>query len=119
MKDINLLKSNGINVDEAIELLGDTEMYEETLSDFVEESKERNKKMEEYMKNRDMANYAILVHALKSDSKYLGFTKLADMAFEHQMKSQENNINYVRDHYKELMDEDERILKLVSEYLKS
>lgn len=119
MKDINLLKSNGINVDEAIELLGDMEMYEETLGDFLEESKERNKKIEEYMKNGDMKNYAILVHALKSDSKYLGFTKLAEMALEHQMKSQENNISYVHEHYKEIMAEVERILGLVSEYLKS
>lgn len=119
MKDINLLKKNGIDVDSAVELLGDMEMYEETLTDFLEEFEERKEKLESYMKVGDMNNYAILVHALKSDSKYLGFTKLADMALEHQLKSQENDIIYIQNHYDELMNEAERILVLVSSYLKS
>ena len=33
MKDINILKNNGINVDQGLEILGDTEMYDETLND--------------------------------------------------------------------------------------
>ena len=31
MKDINILKNNGINVDQGLEILGDMEMYDETL----------------------------------------------------------------------------------------
>ena len=37
MHDINILKNNNIDVDSALELLGDIEMYEETLNDFLEE----------------------------------------------------------------------------------
>ena len=33
-----------------------------------------------------MSNYAILVHSLKSDAKYLGFTKLAELAYNHELK---------------------------------
>ena len=40
-----------------------------------------------------MANYAILVHSLKSDSKYLGFTKLAELSYQHEMESKANNVN--------------------------
>lgn len=36
-----------------------------------------------------MANYAIEVHALKSDSKYFGFTRLAELALDQEMKSKE------------------------------
>lgn len=119
MKDINILKANGIDVDSAVNLLGDMEMYEETLGDFLEESKTRLPKIEEYKKNGDMENYAILVHAMKSDSKYLGFTKLAELSLEHQLKSQENDIGYINSNYDTLIEEAKRIIQVVSDYLAS
>ena len=36
MKDVNLLTSNGVNVEKALELFGDMEMYDATMSDFLE-----------------------------------------------------------------------------------
>ena len=119
MKDINILKANGIDVDSAVNLLGDMEMYEETLGDFLEESKTRLPKIEEDKKNGDMENYAILVHAMKSDSKYLGFTKLAELSLEHQLKSQENDIGYINSNYDTLIEEAKRIIQVVSDYLAS
>ena len=118
MRDINTLKANGVDVDSALELLGDMEMYDETLNDFLEVSMERMPRIEESKKNDDMKNYAIDVHALKSDSKYLGFTKLADMALEHQLKSEENDIDYINEHYDELMKEANSKIDLVKDYLK-
>lgn len=117
MKNINYLKQNEIDVDQAIELLGDIEMYQETLNDFLEGTAERIPKLEKYLKNQDMKDYAIEVHAMKSDSKYLGFTTLADLALEHQQKSENNDINYINNHYKELKKELDRIIKVVKEYL--
>jgi HPt (histidine-containing phosphotransfer) domain-containing protein len=117
MKDINLLKSNGVDVDGAIEILGDLEMYNETLNDFLDVSLERMPKLEKYKEEKDMKNYAIEVHAMKSDSKYLGFTKLADMALEHQIKSEENDIEYVSAHYEELINEANEKISLVKAYL--
>ena len=64
-----------------------------------------------------MANYAILVHSLKSDSKYLGFTKLAELAYNHEMESKNNNLYYVTDHFTELMTECDRMVNLVKQYL--
>ena len=115
--DINILKNNGIDVDNGIELLGDIDMYNETLNDFLEEQKTRLPDIEKYKNNNDMENYAILVHAMKSDSKYLGFTKLAELSLEHQLRSQENDNNYVQAHYNELINEANRITSIVKEYL--
>ena len=64
-----------------------------------------------------MPNYAILVHAMKSDSKYLGFTKLAELSYNHEMKSKENDINYINEHYDELMNEYNRIRSIIDEYM--
>ncbi len=117
MKDVSLLENNEINVDASLELLGDMEMYDELLNDFSDESSERLDDLENYKNNEDMANYAILVHAIKSDSKYLGFEKLADLMFQHEMKSKENNQDFVNDNYDELIEEFNRIINVVNKYL--
>ena len=54
MKDINILKDNGVNVEQALEILGDMEMYDETLNDFLEESKTRLPNIEQYKNAGDM-----------------------------------------------------------------
>lgn len=117
MKDTSFLTDNDIDVNSGLELLGDQEMYDETLADFLEESKTRLSKIEEYKNNGDMENYAILVHAMKGDSKYLGFTKLAELSLNHQLKSQENDSEYVNNNYDELMTEATRIINVVKAYL--
>ena len=117
MKSIDFLKENGVDVDAGIEILGDIEMYNETLSDFLDVSSERLPKLEESRQKGDMKNYAIEVHAMKGDSKYLGFTKLASISLEHQLKSEENDVNYVNEHYDELMEEANRIIDIVTTYL--
>lgn len=117
MKDTKVLVDNGIMVEQALDILGDMEMYEETLNDFLEESKERLSKIEEYKNSLDMPNYAILVHAMKSDSKYLGFTHLAELSFQHEMESKAGNTNYIQEHYEELMIEANRIINIVKSYL--
>ena len=105
MKDVNLLKENGIDIDSALEFLGDMEMYEETLNDFIEVSEKRMPRLAESFNSGDMKNYAIDVHALKSDSKYLGLTVLSDMALEHQTKAENNDIDYIKSHYEELVND--------------
>lgn len=117
MRNIKLLRKSDIDVDGALTLLGDMEMYDEILQDFLEECEERILKIEEYYQKKDMENYAILVHALKGDSKYLGFTKLAEMSLEHQLKSQNSEVKYIEEHYEEFVKEINRILDIVREYL--
>ena len=113
---MDFLRDNGIDIDSAIEILGDIEMVNETMDDFLLEMDDRIPLMEEYITTSDMENYAIIVHAIKGDSKYLGFTKLADMALEHQLRAQDNDNVYVKEHYEELMDEISRIIEVVHSY---
>lgn len=118
MRDIKILKNNKIQVDEAIELLGDLETYEDLLNDFLEEAASRLSNLEEYYKNGDMENYTILVHTIKSDSKYLGLVELADIALEHQLKGESNDLNYIKNNYSKLIDEFKKIVAIIEEYLK-
>ena len=117
--DINILKNNGIDVDSAIEILGDIDMYNETLKDFLDLSTDRLNNIEKYKNTNDLENYAIEVHAMKGDSKYLGFTKLAELSLNHQLKSEAGDMNYVNDNYEKLINEAKRIIKVCNDYLKS
>ncbi len=117
MKDVNLLISNGVNIQKSLELFGDMETYNATLYDFLKEIEEKLAKIKKYKEISDMANYAILVHSLKSDSKYFGFEKLAELAYNHEMESKANNMYYVTDHFDELMQEANRIVALVKKYM--
>lgn len=117
MKDVNLLTSNGVNVDQSLELFGDMDTYNDTLEEFLAGVGEKLENIKKYKEASDMANYAILVHSLKSDSKYLGFTKLAELSYNHEMQSKSNNVDYVYANYDELMQEAQRIVTLVEEYL--
>lgn len=114
--DKELLISNGVDIDKSLELLGDMDTFNETLKDFLNESVNRLHQIKEYKNNDDMPNYAILVHAMKSDSKYLGFTKLAELSFNHEMASKGNDKKYVDDNYEELMNEANRIITLIRKY---
>lgn len=117
MRDVNLLSSNGVNVEKGLELLGDMEMYDETLQDFLTEVSERIPKINDFKETSDLENYAIIVHALKSDSGYLGFTKLEELSLNHELESKSGNTDYINDNYDELMGELNRIVDVVKEYL--
>lgn len=115
--DRSYLEENGFDVAAGIELLGDIDMYNDMVSGFITESENRISLLEEYKNKGDMANYAVLVHAQKSDSKYLGIKKLAEMSLEHEMKSKENDIEFINQNYDNLMNELNRILDICKKYM--
>ena len=115
--NVDYLKENDIDVDSSLELLGDMDMYNDTLNTFVEENKTRIPRIEKNKNEANMKDYSIDVHALKSDSKYLGFKKLAELSYDHELKSKNNDIEYVNKHYDELMNEYNRIKNIIDKYL--
>ena len=116
-KDINYLKENGINIDASLELLGDVATYNEILKEYVNGINEKITNLTNFKNNNDMENYAILVHSLKSESRYLGFDKLADICLQHELKSKENDSTYVNNNFNILLTELNNILKIVKQYL--
>ena len=117
MRDTNILTMNGVDVNKGLELLGDMTMYDSILNDFIDGYDERMKKIETYRLNNDMPNYAIEVHSLKSDSKYLGFMTLADLAYKHEMASKAGDLTSVNNYYQELITEAGRIIAVAKKYM--
>lgn len=117
MKDVNFLKSRNVDVDKALELFGDMDTYNETIKEFQSSLPEKVDFIKKYFEEKDMPNYAIYVHSLKSDCKYFGFMDLAQLAYDHELKSKANDYAYVSEHYAELMNKTNEIKALVDEYL--
>lgn len=117
MKDQNYLIKNGVNVQASLDLFGDIETYNQSIVDFLTDAEEKIHLLKEYKEKGDMANYSIQVHALKSDAKYFGFDKLAEMALDQEMKSKANDMFYISAHYEELEDETNRAINITKVYL--
>lgn len=117
--DREYLEKNGCCVNQALELLGDMEMYNMTINDFMNEVESKWEKIVTYKNNSDMVNYAIEVHSLKSDCKYLGFMTLADIAYEHEFKSKDNDVNFVNNNFDKLEDEYKKVLAIARTYVRS
>lgn len=116
--DESYLTHNGIDYEKGLETFGDPETYNEMLAEWFKECQRKFKEMKEFKEKNDLASYAIAVHSLKSDAKYFGFTKLAEMAYEHEMEAKAQNSNYVNDNFDELEKEFFRITVIIEKYLK-
>ena len=115
--DKDYLINNGVDINHALELLGDMEMYNMTIQDFSKEIDEKWNNIIKYKNENNMSEYSILVHSLKSDCKYLGFMTLADISYQHELKSKENNSAFVQEHFQELEIEYKKVLELVRNYV--
>ena len=119
VKSEEYLKENGVDIDKSLELLGDINTYNDLVKEFMATIKDKANQLNDYRMKQDMDNYAIIVHGLKSDSRYLGFTKLAEIALEHEMRSKNKDIDYINDHFVLLLNEITKVVGTINKYLNS
>lgn len=80
----------------------DEEIYLELVRIFLKERIKQDE-MHQFMLEKNMKDYAIWVHGLKGNARTLGADNLADMALEHEKQSKAGNIEYVLQHWEELL----------------
>ena len=74
---------------------GDTEFYMMILNQYVSESSEKKRVLQEALENNDMNSYSIQAHAIKSTSKMIGAMKLSETARLLEEASNNNDRAYV------------------------
>lgn len=118
MEDVkrNFLIQNGVDVDKGIENTMDFETYNELLLEFCDTFAQEVNKFNNFKINGDMVNYEIIVHALKSNFRTLGFISTGEMFYQHELASKQNDINYVNQHYDELIKEVNRVYGILTNY---
>lgn len=113
---IAFLEECGVECSTAIENMMGIETYDEIMNDFYESLPEELSKIDNYKNMGDMPNYAILVHAMKSNARSFGFMKLGEIAYAHEMASKSNDVNYVNEHYGEFLNAVKEVQNIISKY---
>ena len=117
MKDISFLENNGVDIKKSLELFGDIKTYNDTIGEFLVGIHTKINDLIKMMNASDVNNYRITVHSLKSDAKYFGFTKLADLALEHEEKAKAGDLYYITSHINDLINETNKAIVLIQEYM--
>ncbi|MBQ8218963.1 MAG: hypothetical protein IJZ79_04350 [Bacilli bacterium] len=112
----NFLIQNGIDVDKGIENTMDFETYNEILLEFCDSFPVEVNKFNEFKIKGDMVNYEIIVHALKSNCRTLGFTDMGEMFYQHELASKQNNLVWVNENYNNLVTEVNKVYKILMSY---
>ena len=98
------LEAYGINTADALEYCdGDETFYFSLLQLFASEYNEKSKKMNRYLEEKDLKNYEILVHALKSTLRMLGGAVLSDRAKMLEYAAKDGNYELIVQNHDGLM----------------
>jgi len=116
MKNIELLQNNGINVVDSVHAFGSIEQYDIELNKFLNEIAIFLNNLKECKEKNDIPNYLNGIITLENISKSLGFTKLLELSIQHKDAINQNNIQYVNEHFNELLMEAIRLLSIVRQY---
>lgn len=113
---VEFLKSMGVDAETGISNMIDFETYDEMLNDFYDSIPEEITKIENFKNENDMANYAILVHSMKSNARSFGFMKLGDISYAHEMASKAGDTSYVNEHYNEFLQAVKEVQSIITKY---
>ena len=116
MNNLEYLKSGGVEVEKALELWGYEESYQSALKEYMDSLPKKVADLTEFLKAQDFENYAILVHGMKSEGRYLGFMKQAEVFFEHEQKAKEQNKEFLEIHFTNLRKTVNQIIQMIKEY---
>ena len=103
------LQEEGISVRQGVAYAGgNMQVYLDLMELFLKEKERQQQKIRQFMEEDNMADYAILAHALKGNARMLGADRLADVAFEHEKAGKEGRPEYVKEHWKDFVEEWDR-----------
>ncbi len=94
------LEAEGIHTGQAMRFMGnDEQQYAEILQLFVMDSKEKEQRLNGFLKAENWKEYGILVHALKSNMRSLGADELADRAFALEKAAKASDGVFVKENH--------------------
>lgn len=114
------LRKAGIDTDAGLKYcVGDKDFYKSLLIQFASESADKIGSMKKYYTVRDLHNYEILVHALKSTSKMIGISDLSEKAKALEMAAKNNEENFILENHEQMIRDYGRITANIKDLLLS
>ena len=93
---------------------GDMNDYIDLVRVYLSTSGKTYNDIADFYERKDWKNYGILVHALKSSSKTIGASKLAQYAYNGEMASKAEDVETIESNHQALMAEYKRILGVLA-----
>lgn len=89
---------------------GDKALLKETTASFAEISPLLRNKLSDLIEADDIKNYAMEVHALKSNAKLIGANDLVECAYRHECAAKSEDTGFIKDNWDKLIKEWDRVL---------
>ncbi len=114
------LKDNGVDVNVGISFTGDDEnMYMSLLAAYAAEEGEKAANIKECYRTRDWKNYGVYVHSLKSTSKMIGASALAEIAAESEAASNTEDTLVIDNNHDKMMEMYASLAAVIREHIGS
>lgn len=79
-KDEELYNQEGLDVKQALEYVGDLDLYREILYDYYMAIDDKCQRIRRFVEEKNLKEYTVQVHAVKSSSRMIGASELAKEA---------------------------------------
>ena len=93
--DLNQLTAYGINIQTGMQYTGGREKYISALQRYYKSHDANKEKVETFLAAKDMENYSIIVHALKSNSRMIGEDALGGLFEELELAAKAGDTDLV------------------------
>lgn len=98
-----LAEIDGISIKDGLEFCGSPKALLKFLNTFYISIDEKTKAIKEAYDNKDISNYIIRVHALKSTSRIIGAFELSDMAKALEEAGESGNTSFIQENNDRLL----------------
>ncbi len=92
-----------IDVNAGIEVSGGADIYEQVMREYTETIGMYSARIEEFYNQRDVDNYRIQVHSLKSTSKMAGILKISELAKNLERAAEMGDLEYLQKNTTDLL----------------
>ncbi len=96
-KDSFLNDISDINLEEGLKNCGGAESMEKVVKNFYNDIEIKAQAIEDYLRENDLRNYTVLVHALKSSARLIGAEMLSEMAADLEDRGNKNDIESIKE----------------------
>ena len=105
-EDVSLasLSEYGIDINLGLKYCSSGDIYMSLLEQYANEADEKLASIEDFYKKKDIENYTILVHALKSTSLMIGDKSLSEEAKSLEMAGKGNDLEFIEKNHRAVMD---------------
>lgn len=102
--DLNSLKEAGVDVDKGIEYTRSEDKYLSAIQRYYKSYSINRDKLEDFYENKDLNDYRIVAHSLKSNSRMIGLNDMADSFELLENAANNNDIDTINNNHLSVLD---------------